>query len=56
MIKRGGRGQERGERKLSFRFVPTQLLIVNSKKIEKNSKSKKTSLWLLLKPKRVGRG
>ena len=48
--------EKEGEKKLSFQSVTTRPLIVNSKKIEKNSKNKKTSLSLLLKLKRVGRG
>ena len=37
--------------KLSFRFVPTQCVIENSKQIAKQLKNYKILLWLHLKPK-----
>ena len=43
--------KKRENKKLSFRFVPTQGIRDNSKKIVKNSKNKNTPLWLLFKPK-----
>ena len=45
--------KKRENKKLSFRFVPTQGIRDNSKKIVKNSKNKNTPLWLLFKPKQV---
>ena len=44
-----------GKQKLSFRFIPTQRVIENSKKIVKNSENLKIPLWLHFKQKLVGK-
>ena len=44
------------EKEKSFLSVPSQYKVGNSKKIAKNSKNQKTSLWLLLNLKRDGTG
>ena len=44
------KGEKYGKQKLSFRFVPTQRVIENSKKKEKNSENIKIPLWLHFKP------
>ena len=41
--------------KLSFRFVPTQRVIENSEKQQKNSKNQKIPLWLHFNPKQEGK-
>ena len=53
--KTGWERQRKSEKKknLSFRSVPTQPITKNSKKNSK--KIKKTPLWLLFKPKQVGK-
>ena len=43
--------RKRQKYKLSFRFVPTQCVIKNSKKIAKKFKNYKILFWLHLKPK-----
>ena len=52
-----GKGREREIIKLSFRFVPTRLVIENYNKIAKKFKKlRKLPLWLQFKQKKVGKG
>ena len=51
-----GKSRERENIKFTFRFVPTQRVIENSKKIAKKFKKFKKSLRPNLRPKQVGNG
>ena len=50
------KAEKERKQKISFRFVPTRCIIENYKKIAKKFKKLKIPLWLLFKPKKVGKG